>query len=257
LSIKSPSIVALIPARSGSKRVPDKNIRELNGHPLIAYTITAAIKSGIFSDVIVSTDSLDYKNVADHYGAHVPFLRPDRYAGDKSPDIEWVTHALAELKNSGKNYKYFSILRPTSPFRKAGTIVRAWSDFSKNVLADSLRAVEKCSQHPAKMWYIQENFMKSVMMGDNNGIPWHSNQYQALPEIYVQNASLEISKTSNVFENKSISGDKIMSFITNNFEGFDLNQPYDWEYAKYLINQKDVRLPIPKTSPYKLKRKIN
>ena len=84
------NIVALIPARSGSKRVPDKNIRPLAGHPLIAYTIAAALGSGIFSDVIVSTDSEHYAEIVKYYGAEVPFLRPAELAGDQSPDIEWL-----------------------------------------------------------------------------------------------------------------------------------------------------------------------
>ncbi|MDX1707152.1 MAG: acylneuraminate cytidylyltransferase family protein, partial [Desulfobacterales bacterium] len=81
MSKKQPSIVGLIPARAGSKRVPDKNIRRLGGHPVIAYTIAAALESGIFTDVIVSTDSEEYAKVARHYGAEVPFLRPPELAG--------------------------------------------------------------------------------------------------------------------------------------------------------------------------------
>ncbi|MCU0590503.1 MAG: hypothetical protein MUC57_03410, partial [Desulfobacterales bacterium] len=87
-----PSVVALIPARSGSKRVPDKNIRPLAGHPVIAYSISAAVQSGIFAAVIVSTDSERYAEVARYYGAEVPFLRPGEFSGDTSPDIEWVEY---------------------------------------------------------------------------------------------------------------------------------------------------------------------
>src|SRR5210317_2466380 len=95
---KDTNIVALIPARSGSKRVPDKNIRTLAGHPLIAYSIAAALQSRIFTAVIVSTDSERYADIARHYGAEVPFLRPDEIAGDTSPDIEWVTYTLDHLR---------------------------------------------------------------------------------------------------------------------------------------------------------------
>ena len=116
------NIVALIPARSGSKRIKNKNIKLLNGHPLIAYTIQSAIKSKVFDDVIVSTDSEDIKKISEYYGASVPFLRPSRYATDTSPDIEFVKHALDELSKLNQNYSQFSILRPTSPFRKSTTI---------------------------------------------------------------------------------------------------------------------------------------
>jgi len=118
----SPSIIALIPARSGSKRVKGKNIKSLNGHPLMAYTISAAIESKVFTDIIVSTDSEEYAEIAKYYGASVPFLRPSEYASENSPDIEWVSFTLQRLKQMGKNYSHFSILRPTSPFRKAETI---------------------------------------------------------------------------------------------------------------------------------------
>jgi N-acylneuraminate cytidylyltransferase len=123
----APTVVALIPARAGSKRLPDKNIRPLDGHPMIAYTISAALESGVFDAVIVSTDSDRIARVALHYGAEVPFLRPTELAGDTSPDIEWVEYTLNKLAEVDRRYDCFSILRPTSPFRKPGTIRRAWS----------------------------------------------------------------------------------------------------------------------------------
>jgi len=237
-------ILALIPARSGSKRIQDKNIKLLDGHPLIAYSINSAIQSNIFHDIIVSTDSEKYKGIAEYYGARVPFLRPKEYAKDNSPDIEWVRYTLDKLKDRGKKYNFFSILRPTSPFRKSETIKRALNDFLLFKDADSIRAVEICSQHPAKMWLKKEKIITPVLAGDNNGVPWHSCQFTSLPEIYVQNASLEIARTSVIFEKDSISGDIIMPFITEDHEGFDINHPYDWEYATYLINQKMAQLPL-------------
>ena len=142
MSKKQPIIVALIPARAGSKRVPDKNIRSLAGHPVMAYTIAAALDSGIFADVIVSTDSAHYAEIARYYGAEVPFLRPSELAGDVSPDIEWLTYTLKELEQAGRRYDCFSILRPTSPFRLPATIERAWRAFLAQDGVDSLPAVE-------------------------------------------------------------------------------------------------------------------
>ena len=121
--------VALIPARSGSKRVKNKNINILEKHPLIAYTIQSALSSNIFNEIIVSTDSPEIKEISEYYGANVPFIRPKEYAKDTSPDIEWVKHSLDHLKNSGADYDIFSILRPTSPFRKPETILRAFNLF--------------------------------------------------------------------------------------------------------------------------------
>src|SRR5262245_20477732 len=107
-----PSCVGLIPARAGSKRVPNKNVRVLNGHPLLAYSISAALDSGVFGKVLVSTESPEIAELARRYGADVPFLRPAELAGDKSPDIEWVQHTLRELQQRGEHYDCFSILRP-------------------------------------------------------------------------------------------------------------------------------------------------
>ena len=104
MSEKQQPIVALIPARAGSKREPDKNIRPLAGHPVIAYTIAAARGSGIFKDVIVSTDSEHYAEIVKHYGAEIPFLRPAELAGDQSPDIEWLQYTLDRLQKAGRSY---------------------------------------------------------------------------------------------------------------------------------------------------------
>src|SRR5262249_37286908 len=147
-----PSVVALIPARGGSKRVPGKNVRTLGAHPMIAYTIAAAADSGVFDAIIVSTDSEDVAAVARHYGAGVPLLRPAEFATDTSPDIEWLEHVTEGLRAGGRTWDCFCLLRPTSPFRTAGTIQRAWARFSAQQGVDSLRAVEKCAQHPGKMW---------------------------------------------------------------------------------------------------------
>ncbi len=180
---KQNSIVALIPARSGSKRVPDKNINLLAGHPLIAYSIAAALQSKIFKTVIVSTDSGRYADIARYYGAEVPFLRPAKIAGDTSPDIEWVEYTLKQLRHNGQEYEYFSILRPTSPFRLPATIRRAWQEFLAQEGVDSLRAVEKCRQHPGKMWIVRGNRMVPLLPMGPAEQPWHSSQYPSLPGV--------------------------------------------------------------------------
>lgn len=236
--------LALIPARSGSKRISGKNIRDLKGHPLIAYAISAALESGVFKRVIVSTDSQEIAAIARRYGAEVPFLRPAEYAQDGSPDIEWILHLLGALRNNGETADCFSILRPTSPFRLASTIRRAWGAFVSDGLADSLRAVEKCREHPAKMWRIHGARMSPVLSNPVPGaVPWHSSPYQTLPEIYVQNASLEISNVSNVFDAGSIAGENIMPFITSGYEGFDINYETDWIVAEYLLFRGLAELP--------------
>ncbi len=236
------SVVALIPARGGSERVPNKNIRELAGKPLLAYTIHAAKKSGVFSSVMVSTDSDRIADVAREHGAEVPFMRPEEYSGGLSPDIKWIEHALTTLGCMGREYDAFSILRPTSPFRTPGTIKRAWSSFVSSKGADSLRAVEKCKEHPCKMWVIRQGRMLPLIPFGPERQPWHSTPYQALPEVYVQNASLEIAWTRVPIQTHTIAGSAIIPFITQGYEGFDINNPEDWTLAERLIEGGSVDL---------------
>jgi CMP-N,N'-diacetyllegionaminic acid synthase len=243
MSEEQRSIVALIPARSGSKRVPDKNIRPLAGHPVIAYTIAAALGSEIFSEVIVSTDSDKYAEISNYYGAQVPFLRPAELSGDRSPDIEWLAYTLGRLRDAGRKYDCFSILRPTSPFRLPETIRRAWQEFSSQSGVDSLRAVEKCTQHPGKMWVVRGNRMMPLLPLGPATQPWHSSQYPSLPEIYVQNASLEIAWSRVVFEDRTIAGNVVMPFLTVDYEGFDVNNEYDWQLAEQLVKNGKAKLP--------------
>jgi CMP-N-acetylneuraminic acid synthetase len=247
---KVSTIVALIPARAGSKRVPDKNIRPLAGHPVMAYTIAAALQSEIFSDVIVSTDSEQYAEIARHYGAEVPFLRPLELAGDVSPDIEWLAYTLKKLEENGRQYDCFSILRPTSPFRLPKTIQRAWRAFVAQDGVDSLRAVEKCQQHPGKMWIVRANRMMPLLPLSPPQQPWHSSQYQSLPEVYVQNASLEIAWTRVVLKERTIAGTVLMPFLSEAYEGFDVNNPYDWNLAEHLVSNGDAQLPSVTQSPF-------
>ncbi len=247
-----PSAIALIPARAGSKRVRDKNVALLGGHPLIAYTIAAARASGVFDAVVVSTDSAQYAAIASHYGAEVPVLRPAELAGDVSPDIEWVEHMLGVLAASGRSYAAFSILRPTSPFRQPATIQRAWTAFTADAGADALRAVERCQQHPGKMWVWRGNRLLPLMPLTPEDQPWHSSQYHALPAVYVQNASLEIAWTRVVKETRTIAGISIVPFLTEGYEGFDVNQWYDWQLAELLLSRSDATLPPVPQSPFAL-----
>lgn len=252
----SPTIVALIPARAGSKRVVKKNIRRLGGHPLIAYTIASALESAVFDAVMVSTDSEDIAEIARHYGAEVPFLRPAEYAADRSPDIEWLSHMLGRLRDDGRLSDCFGLLRPTSPFRTAATLQRAWSEFRAEAAdVDSLRAVEKTRLHPGKMWLIQGRRMTPAVteIGDARSPespPWHSTPYQALPPVYSQNASLEMAWSRVVLEDGSIAGTTIMPFVSEAWEGFDINDEIDWLVAEELIRRGDALPPRVPQAPW-------
>lgn len=210
---------------------------------MLAYTIAAARESGVFESVIVSTDAEDIATIARQYGAEVPFLRPPEFSGDTSPDIEWLEYTIAELGQRGRSWECFSLLRPTSPFRTAETIRRAWALFRSQTGVDSLRAVEKCAQHPGKMWIVRGQRMFPLLPFGPETQPWHSTPYQALPPVYVQNASLEIAWTRVVRDRRSIAGDVLVPFLTDGYEGFDINDAYDWMVAERLLAEGLVQLP--------------
>lgn len=248
---KSPRCVALIPARSASKRVIDKNVRRLGDHPLMAYTIQAAIASQVFDEVVVSTDSDSYAAIARHYGADVPWLRPAQYATSTSPDIEWIVDTLGRLREQGRTFDCFSILRPTSPFRQPETIRRAWQAFTAEDGVDSLRAVEEVKQHPGKMWVVRGRRMYPLMpLTREDGTPWHSSQMASLPTFYVQNASLEIAWARVALEDNTISGTVVVPFLTSAMEGFDINDMEDWWYAQHWLADGTFRLPGVAVAPW-------
>ena len=231
--------VALIPARAESKRVKDKNIRLLGGKPLMAWTIQAADESGLFKDIVVSSDSDEILKIARDYGA-TTIKRPEEYATDTSPDIEWLRHAIG----ASASFDAFALLRPTSPFRTADTIRRAYAEFSEAGRAiDSLRAVERVKQHPGKMWlhYPQTNLIAPLLL--QPGHPWHSSQMAALPEVWVQNASMEIAWTDTIKRYGNQAGEVVAPFFTEGHEGFDINDEHDWKAAEMLVAEDPDLLP--------------
>ena len=235
-----PSIIALIPARSGSERVPGKNIRPLAGHPLIAYAIATARQAGIFERVVCSTDSTEIADVAQRYGAEVPFLRPDEYATATSPDIEWITYTLERLE---EHYDLFAIVRATNPFRSADAFQRGLEQLLATPEADSIRAVERVKQHPGKMWVVEGRTMRPLLDQSHLDVAWHAGQYQALPEVYVQNSALEIAWSRVVFATGTREGRTVAPFFTEGYEGFNVDDEEDWERARALVEAGVVSLP--------------
>lgn len=242
-------VVALIPARGGSQRIPRKNIRLLGGQSLIVYTIAAARASDIFTAIYVSTEDTEIATVAARAGAEI-IWRPPALAISTSPDIEWVEHALGSVAT----VEAFALLRPTSPFRKAATIRRAWAELVQRYDVDSLRAVEPVRSHPGKMWTVcqvttagEDGPPRELLRPyDDFGLsdpPAHSRATQSLPPVWQQNASLEMAWTQTVREQRSISGERIMPFYTQGYEGFDLNAPNDWTLAEALLARGMATLP--------------
>ena len=226
--------VALIPARSGSVRVPDKNIRSLAGHPLVAWAIAGARESGRFETIVCSTDSDEIAEVARSYGAEV-VSRPPEMAGATSPDIDWVRHAL-----EGASYDVFSILRPTSPFRRGATIERAWERFGDH--CDSVRAVRPVREHPGKMWVRDGDYIRPLLPQTEGEIPTHSRQTASLPEVLVQDSSLEIAWTRIVADGE-IAGERVVPFFPEGEEGISIDYPDDFERAERLAAERPELLP--------------
>ncbi len=233
-----PGAVALIPARAGSVRVPGKNIAPLAGHPLIAYSIAAARESERFDAIVVSTDSEEIADVARRYGADVPGLRPEAMATSTASDIDWVEHELARLEA----FDAFSILRPTSPFRRGTTIRRAWEAFTAVPDADSLRAVRPVREHPGKMWVLEGELMRPLLPQPEDEVPTHSRQTAALPTVHVQDSSLELA-WSRLIADREIAGRRVVPFLTEGAEGFSIDYPDDWEAAERMAVADPELLP--------------
>lgn len=243
------NIIALIPARKGSKRVPGKNIRPLNGIPLIVYTIQAAKDSGIFDGIYVSTDDFETGSIAVYQGAGY-IERPAEYAKDESPDAEWIKHALETISRTvdprcvGSSVPQFTkrplpdafaILRPTSPFRTGETIKRAFETWDGK---HCMKAVEKVKQHPYKMWFTGPCVM--VDYGPVNEFN-HLLPSQLLPPLCVQNAGLEI-RPKNLADGKAADS-WYQPFFTTGYEGYDINTEDDWILAEELIKRGMAKLP--------------
>lgn len=235
------SIIALIPARAGSKRIPSKNIKRLGDHPLIAYTIAVAKQSGMFEAVYVVTESWDYGQVAQHYGAD-SMARSYESSLDDAPDIMWIQEFMEWYK---PKESHFAILRPTNPFRTVDMLWQAWNKYDGG--ATWMKAIQPVTQHPYKMWNIASNSNNNVMLPFCGGVG-HLSQSNTLLPCWVQNGSLEIRPTKGLIDVPYY----FQPFITRDIEGYDINDEKDWVYAEYLIKKKKALLPKVEELPYGL-----
>jgi CMP-N,N'-diacetyllegionaminic acid synthase len=244
------SAIAFVPARAGSERVPGKNVRPLAGHPLLAYAIAAARRAGVFDRVVVSTDSEDTAAIARRYGADVPFLRPAEYATATSPDVEWLAWTLAALP---ERYDVFALVRATNPFRGPGVLRRGLEQLLATPEADSVRAVELVKQHPGKMWTLDEGgrTMSPLLDQSHLDVAWHAGQYQALPQVFVQNSALEVAWTRVVEETGTREGRVLAPFLTQGYEGFNVDDEDDWRRAEELVAAGLVQLVDVGVPPYR------
>lgn len=237
-------VLALIPARGGSKSIPRKNIIDFAGHPLIAYSIAAGLAAETVSRVIVSTDDEEIAEISRHYGAETPFIRPDEHAGDHTPDLPVFLHALTWLEeNEGYEPDIVIQLRPTSPFRRVRHIDEAVYRLLEHPEADAIRTVCIPFQNPFKMWRIgPEGFMLPI--GIDLGVPNepYNQPRQVLPEIYWQTGYVDAAWSDTLIKKNSMTGDLILPLIIDPSEWVDIDSPDDWRRAESLIKNQEIML---------------
>lgn len=227
-------VLGLIPARAGSKGVKDKNIKLLRGKHLIAYTIEEAIKSNLFEDIIVSTDSEKIADISKKYGASVPFLRPKELAEDDSPTIDVIIHCIDFMKNACKEYDEIVLLQPTSPLRKAKHIKEAYNLF-KEKEASFVVSMCKCEHLP--LW---TNTIGNDLNIDNFIREEIKNiRRQDLPQYYRLNGAIYVAKVHSLIRERSFFGKNSFAFIMDFKSSIDIDTIEDFELAEFYLRRKE------------------
>lgn len=229
------NILTIIPARGGSKRIPNKNSKLLAGHPLVAYSIMAALNAQTSSRVIVSTDSKDIATISQRYGAEVPFLRPEEISQDMSTDWE-AFHQALQWFDEQENYQPDIIvhLRPTTPLRPPDMVDTAIQLIQTNQNADSLRSIVASPLTPYKMWrYADDGFLKPVVT-----IPDVEEAYnlptQQLPKAYLHSGHIDVIRRKTII-NGSMTGKRILPLMVDEAYYVDIDYPADWTRAEHLL----------------------
>jgi len=232
---KKLKIICLILARAGSQRIPDKNIKLLGKKPLIAYTIECAKNSKYINRIIVSTDGQKIAAISVKYGAEVPFRRPSGISKADSTELDAFRHAFGWLKkNEGYVPDLIVKLFPTSPFRQTKSVDEAIELLISHPEADSVRSVRLCSEHPYMMWKIKGLRLKHFVPEAKKPKQAHTLSYQVLPKIYIQNAAIDVTRPANIWKKNSITGKKILAYVMDERESFDINTPLDFAFAQLM-----------------------
>jgi N-acylneuraminate cytidylyltransferase len=219
-------ILAIIPARSGSKSIKNKNIINYKGKPLIYHTIKVALKSKYIDKVIISTDSKKYKKIAEKFGAEVPFLRPKKISQDLSVDYDYILHATKFLIKKNYNPDLVILLRPTTPNRKVKILDECISHFIKNIRKyDSLRSISEFNQPVQKLFMIKNNQLKGFFDKTLRG-EYHACPRQKFPKTFLPNGYIDIIKP-NFFLKKKILYGTMCPFLTE--ETLDIDYKEDLE----------------------------
>lgn len=219
------NVVAIITARGGSKRIPKKNIKEFCGKPIIAYSIEAALKSKVFDEVMVSTDSKEIADIAKSYGASVPFMRSVETSGDFSNTSDVLNEVLNDYTAQNKNFETFCCLYPTAPFVTAEKLKKAYQTFCDND-ADSLMTVVKFSFPPQRAMVIRDGSLEFQFPEYKNS------RSQDLEPVYHDCGQFYYCKTESFLKNHFLIGKKTVPFILNETEAQDIDNYSDWILAE-------------------------
>jgi CMP-N-acetylneuraminic acid synthetase len=232
------NILALIPARGGSKGIPMKNIKKFGEKELIYWSIKIAKESKYINRIIVSTDNEQIKEVALKYGAEVPFIRPLEISNDLSNDYEFIKHCMDYLKDNGENIPDIIVqLRPTYPTRKLEILdetIKIFIDEFNNY--DSLRTVYKFEKSPFKMYMVNNKNLIPLFKNINNINEPYNQCRQLLPETYIHNGYIDIIKSKIIYDKHSITGDLIYPYIMSKDEYNDIDTEEDWQLAEKKLN---------------------
>jgi len=229
-------IIAIIPARGGSKGVPGKNIKKLGGYPLIAYSIVACRLAKKIDRVIVSTDSTEIAEIAKSFGAEVPFMRPAELAQDNSNDLEFIEHAINWFENNeGIIPEYLVHIRPTTPLREPELLDSAILKIIENPDATSLRSVHEIRESPYKLLGINNDFLEGLYPDDPRP-EYYNLPRQNFPPVYQPNGYVDIIKSETVLKLKTLHGPKILSFLTPDVGEIDTID--DFNYIEYRFHKK-------------------
>lgn len=237
--IKNKTILAIIPARAGSKGLANKNTRKLENIPLIAYTINSAKHSTYIDTIIVSTDCLEIANIAKEYGATAPFLRPAEFATDISPSHEFILHVLRWLDvNENKSYDILCLLQPTSPFRKSRDIDLSLEKFINSKNADSLVSINETRRTPYWMKTIDDRgFIHDFI--EHKEI---NSRRQDLPKIYEPNGAIYIMACSDFVEFETFYTSKTTFYLMDQTSSVDIDDILDFKLAELILKENLVEL---------------
>jgi N-acylneuraminate cytidylyltransferase len=220
--------VALIPARAGSKGVPNKNVRTLGGYSLLAWSVAACLKSTSVERTIVSTDSSEYAELARRQGAEAPFLRPAAISGDRSTDYEFIAHALDWLRDNGDEPALVVHIRPTTPLRDPGLIDAAVRAFAGSTDATALRSVHEMAESAYKTFEIAAGGHLKRLGADSTALDAANNARQQFPATYQANGYVDVLSSAFIRRSGLIHGDRVLPFVTPMVTEVDTLEDFDY-----------------------------